>query len=36
MHTIPGVDLGFLKWWGCNTNVRKARAKEFVPHPLNN
>ena len=30
-----GMDLGFLEWWGCNSNVCEARAKKFRPRPLN-
>ena len=29
-----GADVGLLQWWGCNTNARKARTKNFGPHPL--
>ena len=33
MHQLPrsGADLGFLEWWGCNTNAHK----NFRPRPLN-
>ena len=31
----PGVDLGLLQWWGCSSNAREARAKNFGLRPLN-
>ena len=30
---IPGADLGILEWWGCMTNVREARMKNFYATP---
>ena len=24
---VAGADLGFLEWWGCDSNARKVRAK---------
>ena len=30
-----GADLGLLQWWGCSSNAREARAKNFGPRSHN-